>query len=92
MLNNPMKPGEKGERVKHLQRLLKLLGKYSGDIDGSYGPKTTEAVKAFQRSVGLNPDGDAGTKTLDALRKHQVFSDVSTNMWYIEDVNKATAL
>lgn len=92
MLNNPMKPGEKGERVKHLQRLLKLLGKYSGDIDGSYGPKTTEAVKAFQRSVGLVPDGVAGHKTLDVLRKHNVFSDVPTDMWYIEDVNKATAL
>lgn len=92
MLDNPMKPGDKGEYVRQLQRLLKALGKYSGDIDGSYGPKTTEAVKAFQRSVGLNPDGEADTKTLDALRKHKVFSDVPTDMWYIEDVNKATAL
>lgn len=92
MLNNPMKPGDKGENVRQLQRLLKALGKYSGDIDGSYGPKTTEAVKAFQRSVGLNSDGEADHKTLDALRKHKVFSDVPTDMWYIEDVNKATAL
>lgn len=92
MLDNPMKPGDKGENVRQLQRLLKLLGKYSGDIDGSYGPNTTEAVKAFQRSVGLNPDGEADPKTLDALRKHKVFSDVPTDMWYIEDVNKATAL
>lgn len=92
MLNIPMKPGDKGENVRQMQRLLKLMGKYSGDIDGSYGPKTTEAVKKFQRSVGLNPDGVADGKTLDALRKHKVFSDVLTDMWYIEDVNKATAL
>ena len=29
MLNNPMKPGDKGENVQHLQRLLKMLGKYN---------------------------------------------------------------
>lgn len=92
MLNNPMKPGDKGENVRQLQRLLKEIGKYSGDTDGSYGPKTTEAVKAFQRSVGLNPNGEADHKTLDALRTYKVFSDVPTDMWYIEDVNKATAL
>lgn len=86
MLNNPMKPGDKGENVRQLQRLLKVLGKYSGDIDGSYGPKTTEAVKEFQRTVGLEDDGIAGPQTLEALGKAQLFKDVPTNAWYAQDI------
>lgn len=35
--------------------------------NGVFGPKTTEAVKAFQRFSGLTPDGIVGPKTIEKL-------------------------
>ena len=46
-----LKKGDKGEEVKTLQELLKIT------VDSDFGPKTEDAVKAFQRSKGLNADG-----------------------------------
>lgn len=89
---NALRPGDKGENVKQLQRVLRLLGHYDGEVDGSYGPRTTDAVKAFQKAIGLNPDGVAGPETLEALRKAKLFTDVPTNAWYADDVTKAAVL
>lgn len=87
-----LRPGDKGEKVQRLQRILKLLGHYGGELDGSYGPQTTEAVKAFQKAVGLEPDGVAGPKTLEALRKAKVFADVPAGAWYADAVTEAAVL
>jgi exopolysaccharide biosynthesis protein len=46
-----------------LQEDLKLLGYYTGVIDGSIGPMTRAAVKTFQRMNGLIGDGQAGPAT-----------------------------
>jgi len=54
------------EFVKQVQIAMQQLGFYKGAIDGVYGAKTTAAVKAFQTSVGLTPDGVAGPKTIAA--------------------------
>lgn len=89
---NPVKPGDKGESVKRIQRLLKVLGRYDGEIDGSYGPATKEAVKKFQKSVGLTDDGVAGAMTVEALSKVQLFVDVPTDAWYAKEVTEAVAL
>jgi hypothetical protein len=89
---NTAKPGDKGENVKQLQRLLKVLGRYGGGIDGRYGPATKEAVKAFQRSVGLDADGVAGAKTVEVLSKVQIFKDVPTDAWYAGEITEAVAL
>ena len=78
--------------VKQKQWQLWLLGYYDGEIDGSYGPKTTEAVGAFQAANCLDPDGVAGPKTLEALRKAKVFADVPTDAWYADEVTEAAAL
>ena len=45
------------------QQLLLDLGIYDGNIDGIQGPKTTNAVKAFQKMNGLIVDGLVGPKT-----------------------------
>jgi hypothetical protein len=53
--------------VHKLQQDLKQLGLYSGSIDGSYGPMTRSAVRAFQSKYGLVVDGSAGPRTLAKL-------------------------
>ncbi|MBR3742397.1 MAG: peptidoglycan-binding protein [Clostridia bacterium] len=59
--------GQSGEAVKELQRALRDTYYYTGKIDGVFGAEVLKAVKAFQNSAGLNADGKAGPRTLDAL-------------------------
>ncbi|MDY6784268.1 MAG: peptidoglycan-binding domain-containing protein [Cyanobacteriota bacterium] len=63
-----LKPGARGESVKHLQEKLEQTGFAPGEIDGIYGPQTKKAVIAFQRSRGLFVDGIAGQQTLSTLK------------------------
>lgn len=56
--------GSSGSEVTKIQSRLKEWGYYTGSVDGVYGSKTAEAVKAFQRKNGLTPDGIAGNATL----------------------------
>ncbi|MBP5467253.1 MAG: spore cortex-lytic enzyme [Clostridia bacterium] len=62
-----LKEGSKGTEVKTMQQKLKNWGYYTGSVDGIFGPKTTAAVKYFQRRNNLTVDGIAGPKTLAAL-------------------------
>jgi murein DD-endopeptidase MepM/ murein hydrolase activator NlpD len=50
-----------------LQVALRARSLYSGSIDGLKGPRTTSAIKRFQRRVGLTPDGIPGPRTRRAL-------------------------
>lgn len=58
------KYGSTGEEVRQIQTKLKAAGYYTGAVDGIFGAKTRDAVKAFQRDCGLTADGIAGPKTL----------------------------
>lgn len=40
--------------------------------DGVFGPKTAEAITKYQESIGWNPSGKAGSKTINALSKYRV--------------------
>ena len=55
---------------KAVQTALRKAGFFSGKADGRIGPRTREAVKAFQSSQGLAADGNIGLKTLRALRPY----------------------
>ena len=55
------KIGSRGEIVKQIQKALHLYE------DGIYGINTEEAVKKFQASHGLKPDGIVGPATLAKL-------------------------
>lgn len=59
--------GDSGTSVSALQRALKALGYYTGNIDGKYSDATWSAVWTFQRDKGINPDGIAGSATLAKL-------------------------
>ncbi|MDB9313643.1 peptidoglycan-binding domain-containing protein [Spirulina sp. CS-785/01] len=62
-----LKPGQTGTPVRDVQLRLQSLGYYDGAIDSIYGPKTTNAVKEFQRAKGLMVDGIVGPNTRQAL-------------------------
>lgn len=64
---NTTKPGNSGRHVKALQQALKLKGYYKAAIDSSYGQKTEDAVKRYQKAVGIKADGIAGNSTIKKL-------------------------
>lgn len=49
--------------IEQKQCLLKYLGYYTGDIDGSFGTQSRAATMAFQRVYGLDADGLFGPLT-----------------------------
>ena len=62
-----LREGDKGTKVSDLQTRLKSLKYYYGDITGSFGTLTKQAVKKFQEANNLTVDGVAGTATLNKL-------------------------
>ncbi|MGZ4582439.1 MAG: peptidoglycan-binding protein, partial [Nocardioidaceae bacterium] len=56
-----------GDDVVALQQRLLDLGFKVGRVDGRYGDRTEQAVRDFQRNVGVPPDGTCGPATLKAL-------------------------
>lgn len=54
------------ECVRAMQNAFYILGE-AVEVDGSFGPRTAEAVRSFQRSRGLAVDGVAGSNTLAKL-------------------------
>jgi peptidoglycan hydrolase-like protein with peptidoglycan-binding domain len=62
-----LKVGSQGERVAELQAALKLLGFYSGAVDGTYSENTASAVARFKQAAGLNPDGIVDANTWQRL-------------------------
>ncbi|MBI4436228.1 MAG: peptidoglycan-binding protein [Candidatus Omnitrophica bacterium] len=56
------------DRGIKIQTALKRAGFYTGDIDGKVGSQTKQAIRGFQRSKGLAPDGVVGPKTWEELR------------------------
>ncbi len=66
-----LKVGSQGERVSELQAALKLLGFYSGAVDGIYSENTASAVARFKQAAGLNPDGVVDASTWQRLFPNQ---------------------
>lgn len=52
------------ETTRELQECLNYIMNAGLKVDGYYGIKTHDAVKAFQSKYGLTVDGDAGPQTL----------------------------
>lgn len=60
---------QSGDDVVALQQRLLDLGFKVGRVDGRYGWQTEQAVRDFQRNVGVPPDGTCGPATLKALAR-----------------------
>lgn len=58
-----------GPTPKEIQTALKNAGFDPGSLDGKIGPRTRQAIKDFQKSKGLVPDGVVGPKTWASLGK-----------------------
>src|SRR6056300_1095127 len=58
------------DTVTDIQTYLANNGFNPGIIDGKIGSYTKEAIKAFQRKVGLIPDGVAGNRTKSEMKKY----------------------
>lgn len=67
-------PWPRGDRAlkfaerKELQRRLTARGFNTQGVDGKIGPRSVAAIRAFQRSVGMAPDGYASLSVLKKLR------------------------
>jgi len=58
------------EEVKEIQRRLNEWGFNTDGVDGRSGSDTVNAIRAFQKKVGMQPvDGYAGLKVLARLRQ-----------------------
>ncbi len=69
-----LREGDTGIGVRSVQYYLDVIAYFSDavpdiTVDGIFGRQTTEAVQAFQRLAGLNPDGVVGRNTWDFLER-----------------------
>ena len=62
-----LKKGSQGPDVFWVQMRLKELGFYTGYVGGKMLNGTVQAVKSFQRSIGVYASGEVDRRTLDAL-------------------------
>jgi len=51
-----------------LQTVLKLTGHWTGPVDGTWTPELTDALKAFQTALGVEPTGAVDAATLAAFQ------------------------
>jgi lysozyme len=63
-----------GDDIKELQKRLKDLGYYQGEIDGDFGRRTDDAVKSFQAEYfgSAEADGKVGSITWAKLWGEQI--------------------
>ncbi len=64
-----LRPGDKGDDVRAVQKRLAALGYWLGPADGVYGDLTLQAVYALQKAAGTGRDGIVGPRTKQAIDK-----------------------
>ncbi|WP_293148258.1 MULTISPECIES: peptidoglycan-binding protein [unclassified Microcoleus] len=62
-----LKFGSSGEAVTTVQEVLTISQHYRGSIDGQFATLTDRAVRAFQKSFGIEADGIVSQETWTAL-------------------------
>lgn len=78
-----LRQGARGQDVITLQYLLDVISEYYPTVpapaqDGIFGGGTQQAVTAFQRAVGLTPDGIVGPATWKKL--YEVYLGIGNNV------------
>ncbi|WIV10429.1 cell wall hydrolase [Proteiniborus sp. MB09-C3] len=67
----------RGPEVSKLQQALNNKGFWAGNVDGIFGPKTENAVIAFQKANKITIDGIAGKQTQSLLYGTSASTQVS---------------
>ena len=62
-----LRPGDSGPKVRDMQARLKQIGWFSGDVSNSYGSRTTEAIRGFQRKRGFLVTGVTDERTYNRI-------------------------
>lgn len=55
--------------IADLQGKLMALGMFDGTVDGYYGPKTADAIRAFEARFGLPRTGAATPQVIEAVKR-----------------------
>jgi len=63
---------ESRDVVLQVQAVLNRIGFDSGEPDGLIGPKTVQAIKAFERAIGMNQSGAVNPRLLAVLGSQPV--------------------
>lgn len=58
--------------IAELQEKLRAMGLFDGTVDGYYGPKTADAIRAFEQRNGLPRTGAASPQVVEAVRRATV--------------------
>jgi peptidoglycan hydrolase-like protein with peptidoglycan-binding domain len=69
----------KSSDVVIIQKFLIEKGYLVGRADGRYGNMTRKAVMAFQRANGINPTGNVGPITMEAINTTILGGKVGVN-------------
>lgn len=82
--SNPIRQGDRGVKVEHLQYMLRVLSAYIPEIppvtiDGVFGNATRNAVAAAQQRFGLPQTGIVDYNTWDEI--YDQFSGIETTTW-----------
>jgi peptidoglycan hydrolase-like protein with peptidoglycan-binding domain len=64
----PATPAIGNQDIADLQEKLQALGFFQGTVDGYYGPKTADAIRAFESRFNLPRTGAATPQVIDAVR------------------------
>lgn len=82
--------GDKGSEVSSIQQRLVDLGYLTGKVDGQFGGKTEQAVKDFQRAMGLIETGVVDDTTWSVLFDPNVHASYFAKMQRIGALNLST--
>ena len=85
--NYTLRLGNKGERVKALQRVLNDKANCNLAVDGSFGKMTKTCVQEYQIDNNLEPDGIVGISTCGTLNGTKSSVKKSAVKTYEDDEN-----
>jgi peptidoglycan hydrolase-like protein with peptidoglycan-binding domain len=84
--------GHSGDATAAIQARLLQLGFWNSAADGNYGFTTKQAVMAFQKYIGLPPDGYVNRTTADFLTNFVEKAHAAADTGTLVEVDKAKQL
>lgn len=74
-----LKKGSKGDKVGQLQKFLNWYHPaWNLEVDNDFGSKTESAVKSFQKTEGITPDGEYGSVSYGKAKAYKTASQPTT--------------